>query len=88
MNTVRVSSKGRIVIPKQLRTAFHIGPGNEMAIFSEGDEIHLRRAEQRFARADAATGLGLLARPKRKAPPAAGLKQAVGDLLKRRNAAK
>lgn len=88
METVRVSSKGQIVIPKELRTAFHIEPGSELAIFAEGDEIRLRQAEQRFARTDAAAGLGLLAKPGRKAPAVAGLKQTVGELLKRRNAVK
>lgn len=88
METVRVSSKGQIVIPKELRTAFHIEPGSELAIFAEGDEIHLRQAEQRFVRSDVAAGLGLLAKAGRKAPAGADLKQAVGDLLKRRNAVK
>lgn len=50
METVRVSSKGQIVIPKSLRAAFHIEAGSELAIFAKGDEIHLRQAEQRFAR--------------------------------------
>lgn len=62
METVRVSSKGQIVIPKSLRTAFHIEAGSELAIFVEGDAIHLRQAEQRFARTDIAAGLGLLAK--------------------------
>jgi AbrB family looped-hinge helix DNA binding protein len=88
METVRVSSKGQIVIPKNLRTAFHIETGSELAIFAEGDEIHLRQAEQRFARTDIANGLGLLAKPDRKAPAAADIKQTVGELLKQKNAAK
>jgi AbrB family looped-hinge helix DNA binding protein len=65
METVRVSSKGQIVIPKSLRAAFHIETGSELAIFVERDEIHLRQAEQRFARTDVAAGLGLLAKLRR-----------------------
>lgn len=86
METVRVSSKGQIVIPKSLRAAFHIETGSELAIFAEGDEIHLRQEEQRFARTDAAGGLGLLAKPTRQSPPDTGIKRAVGEMLKRRNA--
>jgi AbrB family looped-hinge helix DNA binding protein len=88
METVRVSSKGQIVIPKSLRTAFHIEAGSELAIFAEGDEIHLRQAEQRFARSDIANGLGLLAKPERKVPTEADIKRTVGEMLKQKNAAK
>ena len=87
METVRVSSKGQIVIPKSLRAAFHIETGSELAIFVEGDEIRLRHAEQCFARTDPASGLGLLAKPGRQAPAAAEIKRTVGEMLKRRNAA-
>lgn len=88
METVLVSSKGQIVIPKRLRVAFHIEAGSELAIFVEGDEIRLRQAEQRFARTDIAAGLGLLAKPGRKAPAQAEIKRAVGEMLKRKNAAR
>ena len=88
METVRVSSKGQIVIPKSLRAAFHIEAGSELTIFAEGEEIHLRQAEQRFARTDIALGLGLLAKPGRKASEPAEIKRAVGELLKQKNAAK
>ena len=88
MEIVRVSSKGQIVIPKNLRAAFHIEAGSELTIFAEGDEIHLRQAEQRFIRTEIAAGLGLLAKPGRKAPAAAEIKHAVGDLLKQKNAAR
>lgn len=87
METVRVSSKGQIVIPKRLRAAFHIEAGSELAIFAEGDEIHLRQAEQRFARTLPANGLGLLAKPGRQAPADTEIKRSVGELLKRRNSA-
>jgi AbrB family looped-hinge helix DNA binding protein len=85
MTTVRVSSKGQIVIPRQLRAAFHIEAGSELSITAEGDEIRLRQAEQRFARTEIAAGLGLLARPGRKAPVAVDIKRAIGEMLKRKN---
>jgi|GEM_PF-742578 len=86
MDTVRVSSKGQIVIPKSLRSAFHIEAGNELTIFAEGDEIHLRRAEQRFHRTEPAAGRGLLAKPGRTTPDAAQLRRQIGEMLKTRNA--
>jgi AbrB family looped-hinge helix DNA binding protein len=88
METVRVSSKGQIVIPKTLRAAFHIEPGTTLAIFAEGGEIHLRQAEQQFARTDIASGLGLLSKPGRTAPAETEIKRTVGEMLKQRNAAK
>jgi AbrB family looped-hinge helix DNA binding protein len=88
MTTVRVSSKGQIVIPRQLRAAFHIEAGSELTIFAVGDEIHLRLAEQRFARTDIAAGLGLLAKPGRKAPAQAEIRRAVGEMLKQKNSAR
>lgn len=84
MTTVRVSSKGRIVIPRALRAALQIEAGSELAIFAEGDEIHLRKDEQRFARTEVAAGFGLLARPGRKTRAAAEIKQTVGARLKQR----
>lgn len=88
METVRVSSKGQIVIPKSLRAAFHIEAGSELAIFAEGDEIHLRQAEQRFTRTDVAGGLGLLSKPGRQAPAETDIKRAIGARLKQKNAAR
>jgi AbrB family looped-hinge helix DNA binding protein len=88
METVRVSSKGQIVIPKSLRAAFHIQPGTELTIVAEGDEIHLRQAEQRFERTSIADGLGLLSKPGRQAPADTDIKRTVGEMLKQRNAAK
>lgn len=88
METVRVSSKGQIVIPKSLRATFHIEAGSELSIFAEGDEIHLRQATQRFARTEVAAGIGLLAKPGRKPATDVDVKDAVGKMLKQRNAAK
>lgn len=88
METVRVSSKGQIVIPKSLRATFHIETGSELSIFAEGDEIHLRQAQQRFARTDVASGIGLLAKTGRKLPADADMKRTVGQMLKKKNAAK
>ena len=87
METVRVSSKGQIVIPQRLRVALHIEAGSDLIVFAEGDEIHLRQAEHRFQRTEIAAGLGLLAKPGRAVPPENELKRKVGALLKERNRA-
>lgn len=86
METVRVSSKGQIVIPKRLRTALHIEPGSELSIVAEGEELRLRPTEHQFARTDVAAGFGLLAKPGRKAPDETEAKQIVGAMLMRKNA--
>lgn len=86
IKTVRVSSKGQIVIPKSLRAALRIEPGCELTICAEGDEIHLRPTEQRFARTESAAGLGMLAKAGRVVPAKTDIKRAVGEMLKRKNA--
>jgi AbrB family looped-hinge helix DNA binding protein len=61
METVKVSSKGQIVIPKDLREAFHIAPGAELEIYRAGEEIHLKLATQPVQPTTVAAGRGLLA---------------------------
>jgi len=62
VDTVRVSSKGQIVIPKAVRDAKRIEAGTELAISVIGDEIRLT-----VAVATPATSVrdvaGILARP-------------------------
>jgi AbrB family looped-hinge helix DNA binding protein len=41
MVTVKVSSKGQIVLPKSLREKFGINPGDEVEILDFGNEIVL-----------------------------------------------
>jgi AbrB family looped-hinge helix DNA binding protein len=86
METVRVSSKGQIVIPKQLRAAFDIVPGTQFVISAEGDEIRLRPAPV-FARTRAADGLGLLAKSGRKKLSDEEIKQRIAKSLLRRDRA-
>jgi len=44
MTIVKVSSKGQIVIPKELREGHHITPGTEFVVSAVGEEIRLRPA--------------------------------------------
>ena len=41
MKTVTVSEKGWIVIPKEIRERLGIGPGDQVAVFELGGEIHV-----------------------------------------------
>ena len=44
METVKVSSKGQIVIPKPLREAHRIHTGDSFVVTSVGDELHFKPA--------------------------------------------
>jgi AbrB family looped-hinge helix DNA binding protein len=84
METVKVSSKGQIVIPKALRDEFAIVPGTEFVISAEGDEIRLRPAPS-VKPTKAIDGLGLLARKGRKRMREDETRAAIGALLAKRD---
>lgn len=44
METVKVSSKGQIVIPKSLRESHRIHSGDSFVVTSVGDELHFKPA--------------------------------------------
>ena len=44
METVKVSSKGQIVIPKSLRESHHIHTGDSFIVTAVGDELRLKHA--------------------------------------------
>ena len=57
METTRVSTKGQIVIPKQLRKALHWGAGKELMVVQTEDGVLLKPASTGTAIAvDAAYG--------------------------------
>jgi AbrB family looped-hinge helix DNA binding protein len=84
METVKVSSKGQIVIPKALRDAFAIVPGTRFVISAEGDEIRLRPAPS-VNPTRAIDGLGLLARKGRKRMREDETRAAIAALLLERD---
>jgi len=45
-NVVKVSRKGQIVIPKEVRDALGIESGGKLAVIVKGDEIILRKIEK------------------------------------------
>ena len=60
MPATRLSTKGQIVLPKNLRAARAWGPGTEFIVEESGDGILLRPAH-RFPKADLAEVAGCLA---------------------------
>ena len=82
MATVKVSSKGQIVIPKEMREAHRITPGMEFVVSTVGDEIRLRPAPL-FAPSTHAQAAGCLRRKGRKAPTDAAMNEAVRARAKR-----
>jgi AbrB family looped-hinge helix DNA binding protein len=86
METVKVSSKGQIVIPKALRKASHIQPGTELIISAVADGLMLTPAK-RIKPTKVADGLGMLAKPQRKKLSDAEVKRRIGAMLKVRDEA-
>ena len=84
METVKVSSKGQIVIPKALREARHIQAGTELVISALADGLLLTPAP-RIKPTKVAVGLGMLAKPGRKKISDAEVKRRIGTLLKARD---
>lgn len=61
MSVVTVSSKGQIVLPKQLREELEIREGDSIEIQREGNELHLRRVSSAVPAKDWRTWRGILA---------------------------
>jgi AbrB family looped-hinge helix DNA binding protein len=80
MQTVKVSSKGQIVIPKSIREARYITVGTEFVIRAVGDELRLipLPTARKTSIEDAA---GILHRPGRKYLSEEKTRRAVGKLF-------
>ena len=61
METVKLSTKGQLVIPKEIRDAHHLAAGTEFAVSFVGDEIRLTPLPM-FPRTTVAATAGLLAK--------------------------
>lgn len=81
METVKLSTKGQIVIPKDIRESHHLSPGTEFSIVFMGDEIRLKPLPV-FAETRVEDGMGLLARKGRKRLSDEATDLAIGDMLK------
>ncbi len=58
--TYRVGAKGQVVIPKDLRDALGIEPGDEISFWRHDDHIALRPARQRRPLRGRLAGSGLV----------------------------
>jgi AbrB family looped-hinge helix DNA binding protein len=83
METTRLSSKGQIILPKNIRTSRAWGPGTEFTVEERGDGILLRPA-RRFPATDLDEVAGCL-RSKRKPKTTAQMRTAVGREVIRRH---
>lgn len=81
MDTVKLSTKGQIVIPKDLRDAHHLFAGTEFAIAFVGDEIRLKPLPP-FPATSAEEGKGLLAKRGRRPLSDEETDLAIGEMLK------
>lgn len=61
MEIVKLSTKGQLVIPKEIRKAHHLAVGTEFAVSFVGDEIRLTPLPM-FPRTTVADAAGLLAK--------------------------
>jgi AbrB family looped-hinge helix DNA binding protein len=87
METVKVSGKGQILLPKMIREACSIRPGAELVIAIVGDEIHLKPTQPPIIATTVAAGRGLLADPKRKPLDDAEIRRRITARLQAQDAA-
>jgi len=80
METVKLSTKGQIVIPKDIRESHHLAAGTEFVIAVIGDEIRLKPIPA-FPASNAEEGMGLLARKGRKPLSYEETEFAIGEML-------
>lgn len=81
MDTVKMSSKGQLVIPKDVRDEHHLAAGMEFLVQFVGDEIRLKPLPL-FPPTTVAQGARLLEKPKRRRMPEEETQQAIGRLIR------
>lgn len=86
METVRLSSKGQIVIPKVIRDQLHLQAGAEFFVSASALGVSLVPVQAFPVTAPAALR-GVLAKPGRKLPDDDAVKAGIKARLKARNAA-
>jgi AbrB family looped-hinge helix DNA binding protein len=83
LETTRLSTKGQIIVPKNIRTSRAWGPGTEFTVEETGDGILLRPAG-RFPSAELEEVAGCL-RSKRKSKTLAQMRNAIEREVIRRH---
>ncbi|MHB1528354.1 MAG: AbrB/MazE/SpoVT family DNA-binding domain-containing protein [Acidiferrobacteraceae bacterium] len=80
MDTVKVSSKGQIVIPKAIRESHHIKAGTELVISVAGDELRLTPVPA-LEKTSIKEAAGILYRRGRKYLDTEKARQAIGRMI-------
>ncbi|MBZ5611103.1 MAG: AbrB/MazE/SpoVT family DNA-binding domain-containing protein [Acidobacteriia bacterium] len=83
METTKLSSKGRIILPKNILASRAWGPGTELSVEETGDGILLRPA-RRFPKTDLGEVAGCL-RSKRKSKTPGKMQRAIVREVNRRH---
>ena len=83
LSTTRLSTKGQIILPKNIRSSRAWGPGTEFAVEETGDGILLRPVG-RFPQTDLDDVAGCL-RSKRRSITPAQIRDAIGREVNRRH---
>ena len=86
MKTVRVSSKGQIVIPKAIRESQNIKAGTEFVISSVRGELRLTPAPS-LKKTSIKAAAGILHRRSRKYLDEDATRKAIGRMIRARNKA-
>jgi AbrB family looped-hinge helix DNA binding protein len=86
METVKLSSKGQIVIPKEIRETQHLAVGTEFFVSYVEGQIRLTPAPV-FPKTKVGDGLGMLARKGTRRLSDEEATRAIGGVLKERDAA-
>ena len=85
METVKLSTKGQLAIPREIRKAQHLAVGTEFVISIVGNEIRLTPLPM-FPRTTVAAAAGLLAKRGRKGISEAKTRARISKTLKARDA--
>ena len=86
MDTVKLSTKGQLVIPKEIRQAHHLAVGTEFSVSFVGNEIRLTPLPL-FPHTTVAAAAGLLAKRGQKGMSEAKTRARTSKTLKARDAA-
>ena len=86
METVKLSTKGQLVIPKEIRKTHHLAVGTEFVVSFVGDEIRLTPLPM-FPHTTVADAAGLLSKRGRKGMSEAKTRSRISNTLKARDAA-
>ncbi|MDD5058518.1 MAG: AbrB/MazE/SpoVT family DNA-binding domain-containing protein [Sideroxydans sp.] len=86
METITLSTKGQLVIPKEIRKAHHLAVGTKFSVSFVGDEIRLTPLPM-FPRTTVADAAGMLAKRGQKTTSEAKTRASISKTLKARDLA-